>query len=97
MPQLKLRYTNNAQTDLSEIFKYLDTRDKQAAIRVINAIKHSAEILATHPLTGRQTDLAEVRVKPVPNFPYLIFYHAIGSDLIVLRIWHSARKWPETL
>jgi toxin ParE1/3/4 len=97
MPQLKLRYTSRAQADLSELFNYLDMRDKPAAIRVINAIEHSAEILATHPLTGRQTDLAEVRVKPVPNFPYLIFYHAIGSDLIVLRVWHSAREWPETL
>jgi plasmid stabilization system protein ParE len=61
------------------------------------AIEQSAMILATHPLTGRKTDLADIRVKPTPGFPYLIFYQATENDLIVLRVWHSAREWPETL
>ena len=48
MPQLKLRYTSRAQTDLFEIFDYLDVRDRQGAKRVIDAIECSAKILATH-------------------------------------------------
>jgi toxin ParE1/3/4 len=97
MPQLKLRYTISAQTDLSEIFVYLEGRDKQAAKRVINTIERSAKILATHPLTGRQTDFSNIRVKPIPNYPYLLFYQASGNDLTILRILHSARDWPEML
>ena len=97
MPQLKLRYTSRAQTDLSEIFTYLDMRDKQAAKRVINTIERSAKNLATHPLTGRQTDFADIRIKPIPNYPYLIFYQVTGNELTILRVWHSAREWPETL
>jgi toxin ParE1/3/4 len=97
MPQLKLRYTIRAQTDLSEIFTYLNTRDKQAAMRVINAIERSARILATHPFTGRQTDFSNTRIKPIPNSPYLLFYQVTGNDLIILRVLHSARDWPEIL
>jgi toxin ParE1/3/4 len=97
MPQLKLRYTIRAQTDLSEIFTYLDLRDKQAAKRVINTIETSAKILANHPLTGRQTDFLDTRVKPIPSYPYLLFYQVTSNDLIVLRVWHSAREWPEIL
>lgn len=97
MPQLKLRYTSRAQTDLFEIFDYLDVRDRQGAKRVIDAIECSAKILATHPLTGRQTDFADIRIKPVPNYPYLLFYQATGNDLIILRVLHSACDWPEIL
>jgi toxin ParE1/3/4 len=97
MPQLKLRYTIKAQTDLSEIFTYLEMRDRQAAKRVINTIEHSAKILAIHPLTGRQTDFADILVKPVPSYPYLLFYQAIGNELTILRVWHSAREWSEML
>ena len=97
MPQLKLRYTIRAQSDLSEIFTYLELRDKQAAKRVINAIERSANILTIYPLTGRQTDLGHVRVKPIPNYPYLLFYQPTETDLIVLRVWHTAREWPEAL
>lgn len=97
MPQLKLRYTIRAKTDLSEIFSYLNKRDKQAAKRVVNTIERSAKILATHPLTGRQTDFVDIRLKPIPNYPYLLFYQATGNDLIILRVLHSARDWPEIL
>ena len=97
MPQLKLRYTKRAQTDLSEIFKYVDVHDKLAAKRIITAIEHSAIILADHPLSGRQTDFANVRVKPVPNYPYLMFYVVGENDLVILRVWHTARQWPEHL
>ena len=97
MPQLKLRYTSRAQTDLFEIFDYLDVRDRQTAKRVIDAIECSAKILATHPLTGRQTDFADIRIKPIPNYPYLIFYQVTGNELTILCVWHSAREWPEML
>jgi toxin ParE1/3/4 len=97
MPQLKLRYTKRAQTDLSDIYKYVGAHDKLAAKRIITAIENSAIILADHPLSGRQTDFANVRVKPVPNYPYLLFYIVGENDLVILRVWHTARQWPEQL
>jgi toxin ParE1/3/4 len=95
MPQLKLRYTALAKSDMDTIFSYLDTRDQNAAKRVINSIERSALILVGHPMSGRQTDIEAVRLKPVPNCPYIIFYQITSSHLTVLRVWHSARERTE--
>jgi toxin ParE1/3/4 len=95
MPKLKFRYTSLAKSDMDEIFNYLDIRDQNAAKRVINAIERSVITLVSHPMSGRQSDKDGVRLKVVPNYPYIIFYQITFSHLTVLRVWHSAREWPE--
>jgi toxin ParE1/3/4 len=95
MPKLKLRFTETAQRDLSEIFEFIARRDPGAARSVIDAIERSINLLAEFPLSARRTDMKNVRVRPVARYPFLIFYQADDEFLTVIRIWHSSRDWPE--
>jgi toxin ParE1/3/4 len=97
MPKLKLRFTTAAQRDLNDIFEYLEPRNTRAASSVTNTIERSINLLTEYPFSARQTDVKDVRVKPITKYPFLVFYHTSDKELTILRIWHSSRKWPDEL
>lgn len=97
MPKLKLRLTTAAQRDLNDIFEYLDSRNPRAARLVINAIERSINLLTEYPMSARQTDMIDVRVRPILKYPFLVFYQPANKELLVLRIRHSSGPWPDDI
>jgi toxin ParE1/3/4 len=89
---LTLAFSAKAKRDLSDIYAYLERRNAAAAKAVIRAIEKSCLLLAASPQSARRTSYEGVRVKPVPRYPYLIFYRAEGSNLFIVHVRHSARK-----
>lgn len=87
--------SSRAEIDLIEIWDCIADDDPLAADRQLDRIDTACEMLAENPHGGpRREDLARgLRFYPAGN--YLIFY-AIGKDgIIVARVLHGARDYPQ--
>jgi plasmid stabilization system protein ParE len=81
---VRIAYSPRAVTDLAEIGDYLAERNPNAAAAV--------EQLALFPASGRMLEeRTAVRVIPLGNFPYRIFYTTSRNEMIILHIRHGAR------
>jgi toxin ParE1/3/4 len=54
-------------------------------------IQKIIDLLLQHPQIGRRTNDRAIRRMVVTPFPYLIFYEATGSEIIIHAIRHAAR------
>ena len=79
---MKLRYSGRAQSDLNDVFRYLDERSPTGARNVMRAIYASIAFLAENPHASEETNSAGVRVKIVSRYNFKIFYR-IRNDQIV--------------
>lgn len=79
--------------DLAEIGDYLAERNPAAAASVERRIRAVVDLVARFPASGPiLEERADVRVMPLGNYPYRIFYTAFADELIILHIRHTARE-----
>jgi plasmid stabilization system protein ParE len=88
---LKLRYTLPALAELSAILDYIAVQSPQGARRVQVRIKTLTELLLLHPHIGRRTNDPTIRRVTATPYPYLIFYEATASEIIIHAVRHAAR------
>ncbi|WP_182553958.1 type II toxin-antitoxin system RelE/ParE family toxin [Methylorubrum thiocyanatum] len=93
---MRIRFTRPALTDLKTLTEYIADRSPRGAQRVRQRIKASLERLVDHPSLGRQTDDPTIRRLTTAPYPYLIFYEATGTDIIVHAVRHGARD-PDSM
>ena len=95
---MKLRWTNLALNDLEAIGDYI-RRDSSAEIsaRLIKQIVTGVGSLTTFPHLGRAGRVPETRELVVPNTSYIVPYRVKDNEVQILAVFHSARRWPETL
>lgn len=86
-----VRWLETADTDLREIAIYLGARNKQAAIRVFQAIVTAADSLQNFPHRGRNGRRPGTR-EIVGFGPYVIVYRVETEVVTILRVWHSAQS-----
>jgi toxin ParE1/3/4 len=91
---VKFRLVPRAVRDLEEIRAYIDVDDASSAVRVIERLIQSFELLATRPEIGRPVVGRPVREWSVPRLPYLIPY-VVRDDIVILRVYHTRRKRPK--
>lgn len=94
---MRIRWLDRAEADLSELFDYLLERNPRAARRVYDAIRAQVGQLAEHPGIGRPGRVAGTRELVIPRMPSIVAYTVDRSidTVIVLRVLHGARRWPE--
>jgi addiction module RelE/StbE family toxin len=88
---LKLRYTRPALADLSSILDYIAAQSPQGARRVQKRIQTVIELLLYHPGIGTRTDETAIRRMTVTPYPYLVFYEATETEVIIRAVRHGAR------
>ena len=88
---MRLRYTLPALADLSTILDYIAAHSPQGARRVQARIQTIIDLLLQHPHIGRRTNDPAIRRIGATPYPYLIFYEATGSEIIIHAIRHGAR------
>lgn len=92
-----------ARLDIEEAaFWYALEADMMTAERFVAAVETGMRHIARHPATGslRYVEYGaqiELRFWPLPGFPWLIFYHADGETVNVLRVLHAERDLPRRL
>lgn len=83
-----------ARDDLIAIADYIAADDPAAAHTVIDRIDAAVGQLADHPRLGRPGRIADTRELVIPGLPYIVAYRLHDERVQILRILHSARKWP---
>jgi len=89
---VKLRYTRRAADELAKVLDYIDERSPQGANRVKLRILEMTTLLLQHPQVGTLTTKRRLRRIVVYPYPYLIFYQATETEIIVHGIRDSARS-----
>lgn len=85
-------WTLSAQLDRKEIFLYWNKRNKSNtySLKLNQLFIEATELLALHPLTGRMTNIQNVRVKIVRDF--LMVYTFTDSVIQILAIFDSRQN-----
>jgi plasmid stabilization system protein ParE len=90
---VRVFWTRPAIADLQSIREYIAADGRpMAARRLAKRIRDRVELLALHPLAGRQLpELPGAPYREVIVGPFRIVYQVSGDRLEVLRVWHSSR------
>jgi len=91
---MRVEFSNEAIADLREISAYLSPRHMRGAVRVLDQILNSADMLGDHPELGRIYEDGPERRLDVPRFPYAIYYELHGNTVMILTVLHTSRKPP---
>jgi addiction module RelE/StbE family toxin len=92
---LRLRWTRLADTDLDSIADYIGQDSPAAAARVILELIDQTETLLTrHAALGRPGRVMGTRELVIGNLPYIIPYRVRDGEIEILRVLHTARRWP---
>jgi plasmid stabilization system protein ParE len=89
---VRLRYTLPALADLSAILDYIGAHSPQGARRVQARIQAVIELLLLRPRIGRRTNDPAIRRITTTPYPYLIFYEATQTEIIIHAVRHTARN-----
>jgi toxin ParE1/3/4 len=86
-----LRYTLPALADLSAILDYIAAHSPQGARRVQTRIQAVTDLLLLYPHIGRRTNDPSIRRMTTTPYPYVVFYEATESEIIIHAVRHAAR------
>jgi toxin ParE1/3/4 len=94
---LRVRWLRRALLDLDAVEAYIAQDDPDAAAGVVLRVVQSVSLLKEQPGIGRSGRLPDTRELIVPDTPYIVPYRVKDDTVQILRVYHSARKWPECL
>jgi len=89
---VKLRYTPRAAADLSAVLAYIDERSPVGAAHLKRRLLAIIDLLPQQPGMGRPTRRAGIRRIVANPYPYLIFYRATATEIVIHHIRHAARR-----
>jgi toxin ParE1/3/4 len=92
---VRIRWTLVAISDRDAIFDYVGSRDLRAAEGLDGRIEDRIEGLVDFPRSGRIGRLAGTRELVLTDTPYIAVYEVSDRDILILRILHGARIWPD--
>lgn len=88
---MRLRYTLPALADLGAALDAIAANSPLGARRVQARIQTLTDLLLRHPHIGRRTNDPAIRRMTVTPYPYLVFYEATASEIIIHAVRHAAR------
>ena len=88
---MRLRYTLPALADLASILDYIAAHSPQGAKRVQARIQTTIDLILLYPHIGVRTDEPAIRRVTTTPYPYLVFYQATDSEIIIHAVRHAAR------
>ena len=91
---MRLRWSEDAATDLERIADYLFDSTPERAARLVREIYDAPTGLLTFPYRGRPGRRHGTREFVLPGLPYIVLYQISGDVINVARILHGAQKWP---
>lgn len=93
---MNIVYTKLAQSDLHNLVDFISLTSTASALKMLERIEDSKFLLSEHPEMGRPGRVPETREFVVPDSPYIAPYKVAGESLVILRVYHTSRKWPES-
>ncbi|HXY25521.1 MAG TPA: type II toxin-antitoxin system RelE/ParE family toxin [Candidatus Acidoferrum sp.] len=92
---MRLRWTTPAREQFVSAYEYIAQENPRAAVRTAGKIWKAAELLARHPMAGRDGRVAGTRELVIRGTPFIVAYRIERNELQILAVFHAARKWPD--
>ncbi len=95
---MNILWSPEAIEDLTFLRSYIAEDDPAAARKVVLHIIHSVQqLLPDNPQMGRPGRVPGTRELVIPKTPFIVPYRLQRNVIQILRVYHGARRWPETL
>lgn len=95
---MRLVWSFEAIEDLISLRAYIAEESPAGARRVVSRILQVVEdLLPQHPHMGRPGRVPGTRELVVPRTAYIVPYRVQRGTIQILRVYHSARRWPDSL
>jgi toxin ParE1/3/4 len=92
-----IKWTTKARNDLYSVEKYISRDNPTAAVETVLNIIETVESLSTFTQIGRPGRVPDTRELVIPSLPFIVPYRVDSSTIVILRVYHTSRKWPERL
>jgi toxin ParE1/3/4 len=89
---VNIRYTVRAAAELEAALAYIAEHSPDGARRVMTRLQAVVELLAQHPHAGRLTTKGNLRRIVAYPYPYLIYYRATPTGIIIHGVRHASRR-----
>lgn len=94
---MKIRWLDQAVADLVHVRNFIAQDNPDAARAVARSIREAVGLLAAYPAAGRSGRVPDTRELVVTGTAYILPYRVRRGTVEILRVLHSAQKWPENL
>lgn len=94
---MKIAWHRLARQDLQHIRRYIAEDSAQAAQHVAQCIRQAVDRLADQPGIGRPGRAPDTRELVITGTPYIVAYRVVNDTIVILRVLHGSRQWPEQL
>ncbi len=94
---MQVKWLRRALQNLHTEAEFIAQDNPQAAAKFVKQVHHATQLLAAHPDLGRAGRVPGTRELVLPDFPYVIPYRVREQRVEILRVFHTARTWPESV
>jgi len=95
---MRLFWTAPAMSDLAALHAHIADDNERAADAMVDRVMARAQRqLSRLPESGRPGRIAKTRELVISGTPYILPYRIVGNTIQILRVFHSARRWPDEL
>jgi toxin ParE1/3/4 len=94
---MNIVWSPEAVQDLVSLRAYIAEESPAAAQRTVLRILYDVEhLLPDNPHMGRPGRVPGTRELVIRRTHYIVPYRVRGETLQILRVYHSARRWPDS-
>lgn len=93
---MKIIWSPQARDDLLGFYRYIAADNPGAARALHDRIVSRLFSLLETPQIGRPGRVAGTRELVIAGTSYIAPYRVRGEALQILRVYHTARQWPES-
>ena len=94
---MQITWHRRARQDLQAVREYIAAVNPGAARQVAQRILQAVGLLVEQPSLGRPGRVPETRELVITGTPYIVAYRVVDDTIVILRVLHGARQWPERL
>ena len=92
---MRVRWVRAALADLHQAHAYIAADNPAAARRLVLRVQETVARLSSLPNLGRPGRVDGTRELTIANTRFFVVYRTAQSDVDILRILHTARRWPD--
>jgi toxin ParE1/3/4 len=94
---MNIVWSPEAIQDLISLRAYIAEESPAGARRIVLRILHNIErLLPDSPHMGRPGRVPGTRELVIAQTPYIVPYRVQREAIQILRVYHSARRWPDS-
>jgi toxin ParE1/3/4 len=91
---VRIEWLPQTERNLGAQLEWIAKHNPLAAVDMGDAIHAAVSRLADYPAIARPGRVAGTRELVVVGTPYIVVYRIEASAVVVLRVLHTAQRWP---